>query len=142
MARGDHIVSERIGYAHHGIDCGDGTVIHYSGAAREKRDALVRRTPLDDFARGAAVTLVQHEEADDPETVVGRAESRLGERRYNLFKNNCEHFAVWCKTGRSRSGQVTRTVRAALGTGLAAGLLLGLRIATRLAGRSRTAGGA
>ena len=38
--------------------------------------------------------------------VVSRAESRLGENGYNLFGNNCEHFAHWCKTGRHRSAQV------------------------------------
>ena len=32
--------------------------------------------------------------------------SRLGEQRYNLLFNNCEHFAHWCKTGRHRSSQV------------------------------------
>ena len=31
---------------------------------------------------------------------------RLGEQRYNLLFNNCEHFAHWCKTGRHRSNQV------------------------------------
>ena len=32
--------------------------------------------------------------------------SRIGEQRYNLLYNNCEHFATWCKTGRHRSEQV------------------------------------
>jgi hypothetical protein len=32
--------------------------------------------------------------------------ARLGEQRYNLVFNNCEHFAIWCKTGRHRSTQV------------------------------------
>ena len=32
--------------------------------------------------------------------------SRIGEQRYNLLFNNCEHFATWCKTGRHRSEQV------------------------------------
>ncbi|MFQ9674660.1 MAG: lecithin retinol acyltransferase family protein [Clostridium paraputrificum] len=37
---------------------------------------------------------------------VKRALSRIGERRYNLFTNNCEHFATWCKTGVSYSKQI------------------------------------
>lgn len=41
-----------------------------------------------------------------PEETVQRAESRLGERKYNLATNNCEHFAIWCKTGVSESSQV------------------------------------
>lgn len=35
-----------------------------------------------------------------------RARSRLREDKYNLIFNNCEHFAVWCKTGISESSQV------------------------------------
>jgi hypothetical protein len=38
--------------------------------------------------------------------VVHRAYTRLGERHYNLLFNNCEHFATWCKTGRTESQQV------------------------------------
>lgn len=41
-----------------------------------------------------------------PEETVARARSRLGETNYNLLTNNCEHFAIWCKTGVSESLQV------------------------------------
>ena len=41
-----------------------------------------------------------------PEETVERAYSRLGERDYNLLTNNCEHFAIWCKTNISESWQV------------------------------------
>lgn len=37
---------------------------------------------------------------------VARARSKLGEGGYNLALNNCEHFAVWCKTGVKDSSQV------------------------------------
>ncbi|MFP3043297.1 lecithin retinol acyltransferase family protein [Treponema primitia] len=40
------------------------------------------------------------------EETVERARSRIGENEYNLALNNCEHFAVWCKTGLSESKQV------------------------------------
>ena len=40
------------------------------------------------------------------EETVRRARSRLGEGGYNLALNNCEHFAVWCKTGVKDSSQV------------------------------------
>jgi hypothetical protein len=40
------------------------------------------------------------------EETVNRARSRIGENSYNLVFNNCEHFAVWCKTGISESKQV------------------------------------
>ncbi len=41
-----------------------------------------------------------------PEETVARARSRLGETSYNFFTNNCEHFAIWCKTGVSESLQI------------------------------------
>lgn len=41
-----------------------------------------------------------------PEETVQRALSRVGEKDYNLVFNNCEHFALWCKTGVSESFQV------------------------------------
>lgn len=41
-----------------------------------------------------------------PDETVERAQSRLGESQYNLMTNNCEHFAIWCKTGVSESSQV------------------------------------
>ena len=45
----------------------------------------------------------------DKETVE-RAFSRVGETKYNLLLNNCEHFAIWCKTGVSESYQVKRVL--------------------------------
>lgn len=41
-----------------------------------------------------------------PEDTINRAKSRLGEEKYDLVKNNCEHFVMWCKTGKSISSQV------------------------------------
>ena len=46
-----------------------------------------------------------------PEETVRRAESRLGERNYNIATNNCEHFAIWCKTGNSESTQVENFIQ-------------------------------
>lgn len=37
--------------------------------------------------------------------LIKRARSQIGRAGYNLAFNNCEHFAVWCKTGRSDSSQ-------------------------------------
>ena len=47
-----------------------------------------------------------------PEETVERAESQLGREGYNLVFNNCEHFAVWCKTGVKESSQVQRFLEA------------------------------
>lgn len=42
-----------------------------------------------------------------PIETVNRAKSRIGETHYNILTNNCEHFAIWCKTGVSESLQVS-----------------------------------
>jgi hypothetical protein len=41
-----------------------------------------------------------------PNETIERAESRLGENAYDLLTNNCEYFALWCKTGVAESHQV------------------------------------
>jgi hypothetical protein len=41
-----------------------------------------------------------------PEETVERARSKMGSKGYNLLFNNCEHFAIWCKTGIHESHQV------------------------------------
>ena len=42
------------------------------------------------------------------EKTIERAKSRIGETSYNIVANNCEHFAMWCKTGESVSTQVNK----------------------------------
>ena len=124
MARGDHLYSYRAGgtYSHHGLDCGDGTVIHYESSTWMKLigGALdhvpqVRRTSMDEFCQGNEV-FVRHysdERLDGVDAAIERAESRLGEESYHLFGNNCEHFVVWCKTGVPESSQVNAHRKAA-----------------------------
>ena len=41
---------------------------------------------------------------------VARARSQLGKTGYNLICNNCEHFAVWCRTGVKESSQVNNII--------------------------------
>ncbi|MEM1252248.1 MAG: lecithin retinol acyltransferase family protein [Cyanobacteria bacterium P01_H01_bin.21] len=107
MARGDQVYVMRdvmgVPYQHHGIDCGDGTIIHY----RKVGTATVSRTMTEAFARGNPVYTFSQPTAFIPDVVITRAESRLGEQRYNLFFNNCEHFANWCKIGKSVSPQLS-----------------------------------
>lgn len=90
-------------YQHHGIDCGDGTVIHY-----RKPSEVIEKTSLATFTRGNTIYVREYLEGFCfiPEVVVQRAHSRLGEQKYNLLFNNCEHFATWCKTGISDSKQI------------------------------------
>ena len=109
MARGDHIYVRRgRRYSHHGIDCGDGSVIHYVGPRGSVR--RVARTSIEVFAVGSAVLVRTYDRRLSAEATVAHAESRLGSSGYHLVRNNCEHFAAWCCTGRAASTQVRRWV--------------------------------
>ncbi|NEP15119.1 MAG: NC domain-containing protein [Symploca sp. SIO2C1] len=88
-------------YEHHGIDYGDGSVIHY-----RKTNETISRTAMATFSQGRKIYVKQYQTCFIPDVVIHRAESRLGEREYNLLFNNCEHFATWCKTGISESQQI------------------------------------
>ncbi|HAN75223.1 MAG TPA: NC domain-containing protein [Planktothrix sp. UBA8407] len=107
MARGDQIYIFREFwnfeglYEHHGIDFGDGTVIHY-----RKPSEIIERTSIETFSRGKKIHIRQYPIRYIADTVLNRAQSRLGEKQYNLLFNNCEHFATWCVTGVSKSQQV------------------------------------
>jgi len=104
LGAADHLqVPRRHGlFTHHGIDLGDGTVAHYL----EGREIL--RSPRQEFSRDQPLSVVPYPEGScSPRGVtLRRAMGRIGEQRYNLLFNNCEHFAHWCKTGRHRSAQV------------------------------------
>ena len=128
MTRGDHIYVNWGAYTHHGIDCGDGTVIHY-----KKIPAVISRTSWAEFAPGMEVIVRRYGRCDTPDTVIQRAESRLGGNTYALFDNNCEHFATWCKTGVHASEQVRNAGAAAggaSGTGAAVAAGIGVVGAT------------
>ena len=88
MARGDQVYVMRdvmgVPYWHHGIDCGNGTIIHY----RKVGTPTVACTSAEAFARGNPVYMFSQPVSFIPDVVISRAESRLGEQRYNMFFNN------------------------------------------------------
>ena len=128
MAKGDHIYVWRLGYSHHGIDCGDGTVIHFTGEPLKKTASSIERTPLAEFGKGSRVRTRTYRKRDRPAVTIDRAESRVGFPGYNVAFNNCEHFATWCCTGEFKSRQVRNAAR-----GLS-GATMGFAPAAALAG--------
>ena len=104
---GAHLVSPRRGYTHHGIYAGGGRVIHYAGFSQGWRRGPVEEVPLESFSCGHPVAVKHDADACFPGPVrVDRARRRLGEDRYSLWTNNCEHFCAWCLRGTSHSAQV------------------------------------
>ena len=108
-ALGAHLVTSRRGYMHHGIYVGRGMVVHYAGLSRFLHSGPVEEVTLARFSMGREVWVIGHcESAYPPHEIVLRARSRLGEKSYDVLKNNCEHFCNWCISGFNRSKQVER----------------------------------
>jgi len=119
---GDHVFVDRsvFGiklYEHHGIYVGDDMVVHYNGLARgivlekscfeeilsnvvplDKRNiAKVEMTSLEEFASGDTWQIKEYANAPfSGQEVALRAKERIGEQKYNLLINNCEHFCSEC----------------------------------------------
>jgi hypothetical protein len=135
MSAGDHLRVARRLYWHHGIDMGDGTVIHASGEpGRRKLNAAVRRTTTAEFLRGGRAVVVNAPRRESAERITDRAVAAIGGRDYSLVFNNCEHFARWCESGEASSRQVDTYALAGAAAGVGARVLLGA--ATRRAGAS------
>ena len=122
MARGDRLAVERrlagtgVPYTHHGIDLGDGTVVHARPDDPERifDGGRVDRTSHAEFAAGAPVRVVTDPPARySPDEIVARAVGLLGRDGYCPVVENCEHFATWCATGERQSRQVDLLVERA-----------------------------
>lgn len=107
MAVGDHLVVDFGWYRHHGIDIGDGNVVHFGRGLHDIENAVIEMVSREVFSKGQPISLGKSECLFSAEQVATRALSRLGERGYDLIDNNCEHFAYWCRMGESRSPQAS-----------------------------------
>jgi hypothetical protein len=131
MAKGDHIfvpLSMKGLITHHGIDLGDGTVVHWTSgmpgnksltdAAARLSNAMIRRTPIEEFGDIEQIKVrVYQRWCYDADVVVERALEKLGRTDYSMWFNNCEHFATWCKIGEDTSAQVDTVTRQLFATG-------------------------
>lgn len=132
---GDIIGVQRAGglYDHYGVYENDNRIYEYAARDSDSGRADVHTTTLKAFIRDSAgcFVLIFPEKygrpakleipvfsavdyADkaaayhlySPEETIQRAKSRLGETKYSLLFNNCEHYAIWCKTGIHESHQI------------------------------------
>jgi hypothetical protein len=117
MKPGDILSVDRGIYRHFGVYIGRRKVIHYASLTGDFGDGIrIHETTLNNFLRGGTCEICQFTSAHkkyplySSDETVRRAISRLGETDYNLVTNNCEHFAIWCKTGISESEQVNNAI--------------------------------
>jgi hypothetical protein len=108
---GAHLGTPRLGYLHHGIYVGGGYVVHYAGYVHGLIRRPVEEVELARFSNGRSLWLASNSKSNfDHSEVIYRARSRIGESRYRLLTNNCEHFCEWCLNGKQRSYQVEALV--------------------------------
>lgn len=111
--RGDHLKSRRYGivYAHHGIYLGEGKVLHYAGLVEGFMKGRVCIGTLEEFSDNhiEGIVVVKHKQPKfDVETRIKRGMARVGEDKYSVIFNNCEHFVNYCIEGKAQSVQVQR----------------------------------
>lgn len=104
---GDHLKVDFRWYQHHGISLGDGRVVHFGRGVFDLENACVEVVSEEEFSAGRPIQVVDSAVTFDSATVVERAMDRVGERGYELFANNCEHFAHWCRSGERKSQQAS-----------------------------------
>ena len=114
---GDHIYVRRKGllYSHHGIYAGEGTVIHFKGMVKEKKDPVVIITDIDNFLKNGKLRRRKYINRLPPSETLRIARDHLSKKGYSLTFNNCEHFATYCVTGKKRSRQIRGVVGGIVG---------------------------
>lgn len=111
---GQHLYVDRIGYQHHGIGIENGLVVHFNYLQGEH---VIHIVNYHEFSRGSEIKLIPYKTRFDLLQVRNRALNNIGRSGYDLFENNCEHFATWCLAGIKESIQVDQ-IRNAITTGL------------------------
>ena len=121
LNHGDHVYvkRKRLLYSHHGIYAGEGTVIHYKGAEKEKKDPVIRKTDMDEFLNGGKLKRRDYKKRLPHSETLRIAIEYLSNNGYSLAFNNCEHFATYCATGKKRSKQVRKVIGGIVGVAFA-----------------------
>ena len=112
-------------YWHFAVQVDEENVIHLTGdfhyAKKEgvsmlvATDVFVKRESYRSVVRGSKKVGVynRYDGKYNPlpvDKIVERAESKLGPAKYDVLRENCEHFANWCRYDKDRSEQVEAVV--------------------------------
>ncbi|MBW2267205.1 MAG: lecithin retinol acyltransferase family protein [Deltaproteobacteria bacterium] len=107
MAFGDHIFVSRFRgvYTHHGIDCGDGWVIHYNGPT--PLHCVVRRATWEEFGGGDPISVRPYAATERPHEPRGAWEF-LGSRQLQRLLDACTGRLLGDDVDTSREAVVAR----------------------------------
>jgi len=83
--------------------------VHFGRGLFDIENAVIEQVDIETFSQSRPIVAVDSKLEFPAEEVVQRAQSRLGERSYDLWNNNCEHFANWCRSGDHSSPQIDIT---------------------------------
>ena len=127
---GDIIVFQRGTYKHYAVNVGNEEIVHLTTdggnssldvvcgiaghiSSTTHQSAVIKKEKYSDFYKEGNEAYVERDDERKPlptKEIVGRAKSRINERGYNLFTNNCEHFARWCRYGKEESKQANALI--------------------------------
>lgn len=156
LRTGDVIGVSRGVYEHYAIYAGKGRVIHYAGNTSDFNGRItIHEAAFEEFIKKSTDFFIVSFEGKypvkihastkfiaggyfdcceinwkkkySPEKTLKRANSRIGENKYSIITNNCEHFALWCKTGNAESTQVRMIASYVLATGVGLGSIVDSR---------------
>lgn len=97
---------------HYGVIVGNDQVIHFNLDTEYEYEMKIIMTSIDKFVglgtQLQKCNISELHKSYEPYEIAKRAYSVLGTDfgGYNLFSNNCEHFANWCASGTKFSNQV------------------------------------
>lgn len=101
-------------FYHYGLIIEDDQVIQYGkgkdSIERPANEVAVLITSIDEFNNGfvevAKLNLKEKLKKNSVKKSIELAKSRLGEKKYDFLKNNCEHFVYECVFNKHYSSQI------------------------------------
>ena len=75
---------------HYGIYVSDSCIIQYGKASDIFQDSS------EEYIEVREYSLIEKLKKNSKEKIIEKAKSRIGEKKYNILNNNCEHFVNEC----------------------------------------------
>lgn len=100
---------------HHVLYLKEDKILHYTGGDNlNSKEAEVIIDTINNFKKGALgkMFMIVHSNNDTNENIDKRCKEIIGQKKYNLFNNNCEDIVYYCLTGKKKSKQREKIFKA------------------------------